>query len=68
MKDLLRWKQYCAERVLQTKYGPTRSLPSLSKRGASTVGTSMVVNVVDRAHSGSAVSATPALTWAMKRM
>lgn len=48
VRDLLCWKQYCAQKVLDTKHGPTRSLPSLSKRGASTVGTAMVVNVVDR--------------------
>lgn len=48
VKDLLRWKKYVAQEVLDIKHGPTRSLPSLSKRGATTVGSAMVVNIVDR--------------------
>ena len=54
MKDLLRWKQYCAQDVLHTKHGPLRSMPTLAKQGAKAyLGRKMVTNtnVLDRPHT-----------------
>lgn len=44
-RDLLRWKQYCAKKVLDTKNGPLRSMPTLAKQGSKAyLGRKMVVN------------------------
>lgn len=49
MKDLLRWKQYCAKEVLTTKHGPLHSMPTLAKQGAKAyLGRKMIVNMVER--------------------
>ena len=49
VKDLLRWKQYCAQTVLKTKHSPLHSMPTLAKHGAKAyLGKRMIVNTVDR--------------------